>query len=73
MMASVHGIPDICSFSQLHRRQKCEPTREMAKLKYLTLLSSELSRSSSHNLKNQPEPMSLNEENDLLLSMKALT
>lgn len=74
MTASGHGIPDICSFSQLHRRQKCEATREQAKVKYLpTPLSSELPGSSSHNFKNQPELMSSSEENGLLRAVKLLT
>lgn len=61
-------------FFQLHRRQKCEATREQAKLNYLpTALSSELSGSSSHDFKNQPELMSFSEENGLLLAMKLLT
>lgn len=54
--------------------KKCEASREWAKLNYLpTRLSSELSGSSSHNFKNQPELLSLSEENGLLLAVKLLT
>lgn len=54
--------------------KKVKATRERAKLNNLpTLLSSELSGSSSHNFKNQPEHLSLSKENGLLLAMKLLT
>lgn len=68
------GTRNTSSFSQLHRRQKCEATREQAKAKYLpTPLSSEMSGSSAHSFKNQPELMSSSEENGLLHAMKLLT